>query len=327
VPDAEPSRAAGRNTPTLVNVAFNGIGLLGGYLPAESPMFWDLRARGLESQVRHPLANRDEMRGDTYPEADALDVIVGRLSTIAEYRTRFAGVFGGTSSITADNLARAIAAFERSLVAVNAPFDRYLGGDPGAMSAAAVRGMRQFERLGCSNCHKGPMLSDYATHVLGVPDHPTSEETDAGLAGMYAFRTPSLRNVALTAPYMHNGVFATLDDVLAFYNALGSTGGRQSMNPHVSDGQLDPLLGRVLAGAGDDMLAFLEALTDTEFDRTVPYFDMKANVPVTVAVTMSSLPSLFMSTSSSVEPAPERLCTSSGTNSAPPGALGLRTVR
>jgi cytochrome c peroxidase len=233
-------------------------------------MFWDLRARGLEAQVRHPLVTREEMRGETYSEADAIDAIVSRLSAIAEYRVHFARAFGGASPVTAVNLARAVAAFERSLVAANSPFDRYLRGSANAMSDPAVRGMRQFERLGCSNCHTGPMLSDFAPHVLGVPDPPALPGTDAGFAGTYAFRTPSLSNVALTAPYMHNGVFATLEDVLAFYDTLAAAGGRRSLNSHVSDSQLDPMLGRLITGTGGDMVAFLEALTDPDFDRTVP---------------------------------------------------------
>ena len=82
--------------------------------------------------------------------------------------------------------------------------------------------------MGCINCHNGPMFSDFATHVLAVPDSPRLPESDAGVNKTYAFRTPSLRNLSATAPYMHNGVFATLDQVIDFYERVsgGGRGGR-----------------------------------------------------------------------------------------------------
>jgi cytochrome c peroxidase len=89
-------------------------------------------------------------------------------------------------------------------------------GNRSAMTASQVRGMRRFERVGCVNCHNGTMFSDYKLHVLGVPDNPVLPQSDAGAEERYAFRTASLRNLAFTAPYMHNGLFATLEDVLDF---------------------------------------------------------------------------------------------------------------
>jgi cytochrome c peroxidase len=259
-----------RNSPTVVNAGFNGIGVLNGYLPSTAPMFWDIRASGLEAQVFEAIKAQGEMRGDAYPEAGAVAAVVDRIAAIDDYRTRFARAFGGPSPISALNLARAIAAFERSLVSNNSPFDRYMRGETTAMSAVQVRGMQRFERFGCSLCHKGPMLSDYAVHVLGIPDNPQLESPDTGFAKMYAFRTPSLRNVALTAPYMHNGVFESLDEVVEFYDEIRSGALTRLRHPDVREDMLDPLLERIISGGGADLVAFLNALTDPAFDRTVP---------------------------------------------------------
>ena len=131
--------------------------------------------------------------------------------------------------------------------------------------------MRRFERIGCANCHKGPMFSDFQLHVLGVPDNPKLQISDTGAEDRYAFRTASLRNLAFTAPYMHSGIFATLEDVLDFYDDVDDRRGRDR-NVNVSREQLDPLLRR-LRGVDDDdidLLAFLRALSDDSFDRTIP---------------------------------------------------------
>jgi cytochrome c peroxidase len=229
-----------------------------------------MRVAGLEAQSLEPLKSREEMRRDEYAEADAVDAVVARLQAIPEYRTRFARAFGEVSAVTAANLGRAIAAFERSLVAPNAPFDRYMRGDASAMTPLQLAGLQRFQTIGCANCHSGPMFSDYKLHVLGVPDNPGLPAPDAGANASYAFRTASLRNVKFTAPYMHSGVFYTLDDVIAFYNSVrGARFG--SRNPNVSQGHLDPLLFQ-LGGFGDrrELVAFLEALSDDGFDRTIP---------------------------------------------------------
>jgi cytochrome c peroxidase len=213
------------------------------------------------------------MRGETVPEHEILDVVVARLAEIEGYRARFAHAFGGSDPVTAENLGRALASFQRSLVATDSPFDRYMRGDRTAMTPLQVRGMARFERNGCSNCHNGPMFSDFKTHVLGVPDNRALPASDAGVEGTYAFRTPSLRNLALTAPYMHNGVFRQLDDVLDFYDDVRGRGGRGrrgGRNPNVGRGQLDPLLRRVNVNGERELLAFLDALNDTGFDRTIP---------------------------------------------------------
>ena len=148
-----------RNSQTILNVAFVGSDEHGNYDPATAPMFWDVRAKGLEAQALEPLKALEEMRGRTYAEDKAVDAVVARLN------------------------------------------------------ATQLAGMRRFERIGCANCHNGPMFSDYKLHVLGVRDNPALP-TDPGAEGRYAFRTASLRNLRFTAPYMHSGIFNTLEDVL-----------------------------------------------------------------------------------------------------------------
>ncbi len=117
-----------RNSQTLLNVAFNGIDEAGGYDPATAPMFWDMRVGSLEIQALEPIKAFEEMRGDAYDEGKAVDAVIARLKTISEYRALFAKAFGGANSITAGNLGKALATFERTLLANNSPFDRYMRG-------------------------------------------------------------------------------------------------------------------------------------------------------------------------------------------------------
>lgn len=270
-----------RNSPTILNVAFNGLTADRPNGSPDAPMFWDLRVKGLEAQALEPIKAHDEMRGDAYSEPDAVAQAVARLAANAEYRELFARAFGATQPVTARTLGRAIASFERTLVAGNSPFDRYMHGDADAMTPEQVRGMERFETAGCVNCHSGPMLSDFAPHVLGVPDHPQLEASDAG-TGTYAFRTPSLRNVGLTGPYMHNGVFTSLGEVLNFYRRVSFGGGRggrrgagfgqRGLNPNVAPATRDPLLRQLnMRGRGQgEIIAFLQALDDPDYDRTIP---------------------------------------------------------
>jgi cytochrome c peroxidase len=275
--DGHASRPVKRNSQTILNVAFNGLGE-GPLSPGAAPMFWDLRVRSLEAQALEPLKALEEMRGDVYPEDRALAAVVSRLGALPEYRSLFARAFGGSDPVTEINLGRALAAFQRTLVAANSPFDRYLRGDTSAMTEQQRRGLERFQSIGCMNCHSGPMFSDFTAHVLAVPDNATLPESDSGINKTYAFRTPSLRNLSATAPYMHNGVFPTLDAVVDFYQRLsrgrgGRGGGRgQGLNPQVGRNQIDPLARQLnMGGRGQrDLLAFLRALDDPNFDRTVP---------------------------------------------------------
>jgi cytochrome c peroxidase len=241
-------------------------------------MFWDSRVRSLEAQALEPLKAAEEMRGDAYPESRAVGEVVARLAAIPEYRRLFGRAFGGASQVTDVNLGHALAAFERTLVAANSPFDRYMRGDTTAMTPDQIAGMERFQSTGCVNCHSGPMFSDFATHVLGVPDNARLPESDAGVGGTFAFRTPTLRNLVSTAPYMHNGTFATLDDVLNFYVRI-SRGGRRrgggsprGVNPNVERTQIDPLARQLaMRGRGQrEIVAFLRALDDPAFDKSIP---------------------------------------------------------
>src|SRR5262245_27873755 len=278
-----------RNSPTVLNIAFSGSDESGRYDPANAPMFWDMRKKSLESQALEPLKSLEEMRGNTYPEDQAVARVVAKLQANAEYQSLFAGAFGSEQPVTAENLGRAIAAFMRSLLANNSPFDRYMRGDRSAMTEKQVRGMKRFEEIGCIRCHNGPMFSDYKLHVMGVPDNPALPASDGGAqkppcpaspqeprtaasraaCDSYAFRTPSLRNVEFTFPYGHNGTSRTLRAVVGFYE---STIAGSSRNPNISYEKLDPRL-RELKNVDEedvDLIEFLHALSDGSFDRTIP---------------------------------------------------------
>jgi len=285
-----------RNSQSVLNAAFNG--LTGGAHagPEAAPMFWDVRVRSLEAQALEPIKAIDEMRGDAYSEDRALSTVVARLDANAEYRRLFAKTFGATQPVNEQNLGRALAAFERTLVASDSPFDRYMRGDSAALTPEQLRGMERFQSIGCVNCHDGPMFSDFMPHVLAVPDNPKLPASDTGVTQSYAFRTPSLRNLGVTAPYMHNGVFATLPQVVNFYQAISFAGrgfgggrggvgrfagagrggrglaGARGLNPQVARDQIDPLARNLnLRGpVQSDLLAFLHALDDPAFDRSVP---------------------------------------------------------
>ena len=180
--------------------------------------------------------------------------------------------------MTDRNLGRALAAFQRTLVAANSPFDRYMRGDTTALTPEQIAGMERFQSVGCINCHNGPMFSDFETHVLAVPDNRKLAESDSGVSKTYAFRTPSLRNLSVTAPYMHNGVFTSLQEVVNHYQRISGRGGRggggggRGTNPQVDRDQVDPLARQLnMRGRGQrDLIAFLQALDDPNFDRTVP---------------------------------------------------------
>ena len=143
----QPERLVKRNSQTVLNVAFNGLTESHDGTPAAAPMFWDLRTRSLESQALEPIKALEEMRGSAYPEDHSLGAVVSRLNAIPEYRQRFTQAFGGNAPVNQTNLARALAAFQRTLIAPNTPFDRYMRGDPTAMSPEQLSGMERFNVL------------------------------------------------------------------------------------------------------------------------------------------------------------------------------------
>ncbi len=222
--------------------------------------FWDGRAGSLEEQALGPIHNPIEM-GET------LENVVAKLNAIPGYRDQFQAVFG--ADVTTDGIAKALAAFERTVISGPSPYDRYLLGDRSAMSPAAVRGMELFNGKGhCTPCHSGPTFSDQSFHNLGVgmdrsePDSGRVKET--GIPGDTGrFKTPGLRNAALTPPYLHDGSAKTLMDVVVLYDEGGVP------NPYL-DPMMFPL--RLTERERRDLVAFLEALTGVPPEVPVPSF-------------------------------------------------------
>ncbi|GHN01180.1 hypothetical protein WSM22_26690 [Cytophagales bacterium WSM2-2] len=259
-----------RNSPTILNSGY--IGVINGtqvFDPSGSPLNWHINRRSLEAQAFGPLANPPHMRGKgSFDATTVADTLVKRLKAIAEYVTLFDGVFGGgQSAITKDNIGKAIAAYERSLVTKNSPYDRYVAGQTDALTDLQKQGLIIFFGEGnCANCHSGPMFSDFTLYNLGVKYHPIVSPKDKGALAQNLFRTPTLRNVSLTAPYMHNGTIGTLREVVDFYNK------GVSENDSISRAQMSvkvqPL--HLSEKEKEALVAFLEALTDNDFDKKIP---------------------------------------------------------
>jgi cytochrome c peroxidase len=268
-----------RNSPTILNSMFN------------AGQFWDGRAESLEAQAKMPLLNPDEMGNESH------QAVVDRLAKVPRYVTQFREVFGGPVAI--DNLARAIAAYERTLVAGNSPADRYQAGDLNALSDAARNGMFLFRgKARCSICHivntNFPFLTDQNYRNTGVGANykgfnqlikraldTARDETRAGVdklakaegaseLGRFvvtgntldigAFRTPSLRNVELTAPYFHDGSAPTLADVVKFYVKGGNDNA-------IRDWQLEPV--PLTEEEQRNLIEFLKALTSDDARQMV----------------------------------------------------------
>lgn len=224
-----------RNSPTVINA---------GYYEEN---FWDGRAGSLEEQATGPITSEVEMNQD-------LDELVEELKAVPEYVDEFENVFN--DQITADNIAKAIAAFERTIVITDTAFDQFLAGDDDAISDEAKEGMKLFVgKAQCITCHSGALLSDQQYHNLGIEGDEgrfavTGNEEDKG-----AFKTPGLRGVKYTAPYMHDGSLETLEDVIKFYNDGGGN------DPNKSE-LIKPL------GLTDEeigyLVAFLESMSGEE---------------------------------------------------------------
>ena len=258
-----------RNSQTILNTAYNGIDIYNRYEPEEAAMFWDLRVKSLELQAIEPIKTFEEMRGHDFSETEILEEVIARLKVIPEYERLFSEAFSEKEAITIENVGKAIAAFERTLVTNNARFDRYMRGEEEAISLSEKDGFELFKKVGCANCHNGAMFSDYLPHVLGVPVNGKLIQLDGGIEGQFAFRTASLRNLRFTAPYMHNGSLPTLQRVLEFYEDI-SFG--KIRNPNVSKEQFDPLIKELRLSVRDmaPIISFLNCLNDTAFDKTIP---------------------------------------------------------
>jgi len=236
-------QVGGRSAPTVWNSAFNSV------------QFWDGRAPSLEAQAKGPVTNPSEMGMKSW------DDVVARLKAIPGYRQAFAAAFGSEDSISADNAARAIAAYERILITPNSPYDKYVSGDKSALTGQQVRGMNTFAEVGCVSCHSGPAFNGptlpegtgffmkFPTYDNGVFEAQYNFKKDQGRfeatkqeADKHMYKVPTLRNVALTAPYFHNGKVMTLQDAVRIM-------GKTQLNKDLSQQQVE------------DVAAFLNALT------------------------------------------------------------------
>jgi cytochrome c peroxidase len=266
-----------RNSPTVLNAMFN------------ASQFWDGRAGTLEDQAKLPILNPVEMAMPS-PEA-----VVQKLRAIPEYATEFRRIYG--RDLTYDDLANAIAAFERTQFSGSAAFDRFIAGDTQALSASARRGWALFNgKARCNSCHaanvQSPLFSDQKFHNIGIAAHKqdfvqlaregvkvvrlgdekqidelalqtkfgelgrflvTKNENDVG-----AFKTPTLRNIGITPPYMHDGSLSTLWDVMDHYNKGGVP------NPYLDGGMQRLGLSETEI---DDLVALMFSLTDTRFAK------------------------------------------------------------
>ena len=189
-----------RHTPTLWNLAW------------AVPVFWDGRARSLEEQVAGPIEAPDEM-------GQPVASVVARLAADASYAEAFRAAFPDDPRPTPENLAKAIATFERTLVSPPTRFDRWIEGDDKALSAEEVTGFRLFTgKAQCSNCHSGWAFTDYAFHDVGLKGDDRGRGAVLRLpAAEHAFKTPSLREIGRSAPYMHDGSLKTLGEVVRHY--------------------------------------------------------------------------------------------------------------
>jgi cytochrome c peroxidase len=233
--------------------------------------FWDGRAAHLEEQARMVITTPEEVNADPAE-------LVRELKAIPEYRALFDKAFGGTDgeSITFKNVTHAIAAFQRTLVSFNSRFDRYAAGDGSALSPQEKRGLKLFlsPKTRCNECHGIPVFADRNFKVIGVPppkDGPADvakPEAERGRGGgpNGAFKIPTLRNVALTAPYMHNGVFETLEEVLDFYSGGGGRG--LGLDVPLQDDKIRKF--SLTPQEKADLIAFLLALTDESAAPEIP---------------------------------------------------------
>lgn len=258
-----------RNTPTVYNSAFNTV------------QFWDGRANSLEQQAEGPIQNPVEM--GMHPK-----MVIDRLEEIPEYRKEFAEVFGGKNPITFSDTVKAIATYERTLITPNGPYDRYVKGNKSALDASAKAGLSLFKDMGCASCHAGPMFDNpgtpmgtgfyqkfplQASNAICAPYEKQYDfMKDKGRGAVthkpaedHFFRVPSLRNVALTAPYFHNGSVKTLGEAVRVMAAC-------QLGKKLTDRQVK------------DTVAFLDSLTGKFPKETLPHLPQTPNTTSLMSV-------------------------------------------
>lgn len=209
------AQRGGRNSPTVWNAAYMSV------------QFWDGRAPSLEEQAKGPLTNPIEMAMPNH------QLVIKRIEEVPEYRETFKKVFGGADPLTIDNVAKAIAAYERTLITPNSAFDRYRRGDKKALTEQQLRGYQVANTVGCFSCHSGanfagPNLPEGTGFYQQFPKFEKNEyiskygfkkdlgryEATKQSEDKHMWRVPTWRNIALTAPYFHNGSVDTLDEAV-----------------------------------------------------------------------------------------------------------------
>jgi parallel beta-helix repeat protein len=256
-PERQGGKQIRRSAPTIWNAAFN------------HKQFWDGRANDLEEQAQFPITSVDEMNQNP-------DELVKELKAVPEYVRLFDKAFSGDSgsAVTVSNTVAAIAAFERTIISDDSPFDRYAAGDSTALTAEQRRGLTLFRSLKtrCFECHGFPTFANPDFKVVGVPKKPGQpddfgrSEIEGGDPYKNAFKVPTLRNVALTAPYMHNGRFQTLEEVIDFYANGGGNGSGLNL-PNLDD---KIRVFKISKQEKADLVAFLNALTDESKKPEIP---------------------------------------------------------
>ncbi len=229
-----PRRPLARHTPTLWNLAW------------ARNVFWDGRARSLEEQVAGPIIAPDEM-------AQPMDRLIARLAADRDTARAFAKAFPKDPRVSENNLKKAIATYERTFVSPQTRFDRWIEGDAAALSPQETEGFRLFNKSGCANCHSGWAFTDHAFYDIGLPSDDRGRGAVLRLEqAEYAFKTPSLREAARRAPYMHDGPLGSLADVVKHY--VGGIADRATRSPD---------LRRIDLSAGEQvaLVAFLDTLT------------------------------------------------------------------
>ena len=236
-----------RATPSIYNAAYNPL------------QMWDGRFATLEEQALGPIGAAGEMN-------QPLPELIERLSAIEGYLNAFDKAYPG-EGVSGKTIGKAIAAFERTVVGTLAPFDRWRKGERNAISASAQRGFRIFEgKANCIACHTGYNFTDNGFHNVGLKS--AGGEEDPGRfaikkvkSNLGAFKTPTLRNIALTAPYMHNGAYRTLEEVVDHYDRGGDA--KENLSPNMK-----PL--NLSAQEKTDLVEFMKTLTGKHMPMVVP---------------------------------------------------------
>jgi cytochrome c peroxidase len=268
-----------RNTPTLLNTIF------------QKHFFYDGRARQLEQQANDVLHNQKEMNS-------SIEEMINRLNQSEEYQSLFKNSFKGTAdtNINYYGILKAITEYEKTLVSMNSRFDKYIKGDYKQLNAQEINGFNLFSgKALCGSCHFFPLFNglvppiynDTEYEVIGVPEEKNSKVIDKDQGRIvvsrvhihqYAFKTPSIRNINLTGPYMHNGIYKTLDEVLDFYNKGGGKG--TGVNIQNQTLPFDSL--QLTAKEIKNIKSFMLSLTDT-----IGYKKRPKRLPVFKDVTLN----------------------------------------